>query len=147
MYEKILKDLKEEFGKQRILSTSDIAPYISKSPAAQYQLMKRKGFPFPIKKVGGLYQISIYDFARWLAGETVEPQKAAPVPEIVATKKKAVQHRGVSLGKSLFASFATNIEGLQLQVDFLSDLYRELEIIELGRDTPKDLGGRIPPIF
>lgn len=146
MYEEILKDLKTEFGKQRILSTSDIAPYIRKSPAAQYQLRKRKGFPFPIKKVGGLYQISIYDFARWLADETVEPQKAAPVPEI-STKKKAVQHRGVSLGKSLFASFAANIEGLQLQVDFLNNLYRELETIELDKLTPKNLGGKThPPI-
>lgn len=140
MYEEILKDLKAEFGKKRTLSTSDIAPYIDKSPAAQYQMMKRKGFPFPIKKMGGLYQISIYDFARWLA-EEAEPQKAAPVPELSETKKKAVQHRGVSLGKSLFA-FAANIENLRLQVDFMSELYRKLEGIELEKQMPPKIGGR-----
>jgi hypothetical protein len=66
------------------------------------------------------------------------------VPQIAATKKKAVQHRGVSLGKTLFA-FAATIEGLQLQVDFLSDLYRELEEIELDKVTPKQIGGRNKP--
>ncbi len=140
MYEEILKDLKAEFGKKVILSTSDIAPYISKSPAAQYQLRRRGGFPFKVNKLGGKYQISIYHLAKWLADDSAEEKSSSPTKTTdTPSPKKKTQHRGISLGATLF-QFGENINSLKLQVDFLDDLYRELEAIELEKIMSKKHG-------
>ena len=133
MYTDILADVKADYPGRKILTLSEIAEEIDRSPMAVYKLMDRKNMTIPFKKNGGHWEITIYAWAKWLAeqeegGEeqTVKAEKVSVEP----VKKK--QRIGIPIGKILFG-FMANIQQMQEQVDFYSDLYRELEGIELKR--------------
>ena len=107
-----LADLKADFGKKKLLTPSDIAPYIDKSPSAQASMRSRKQFPIAKKDVGGRVVVSIYDRARFIGGddggETNAPEqiRIAKQKESPAKNSKVVDtskpfRRPPSLGKTL----------------------------------------------
>lgn len=142
-YADALADLKADFGKQKLLTPSDIAPYISKSSSAQAALRSREKFPIATKDVGGRIFVSIYDLAHFIGDDDVEdvapvkqPQKARqhkPAKDNASDKSKPTR-RPPSLGKTLKLMRARR-EQMELQLEFQRDLYIELEAIELDRTT------------
>ncbi|GBU14674.1 hypothetical protein AwPolaro_00520 [Polaromonas sp.] len=140
-YADALADLKADFGKQKLLTPSDIAPYISKSSSAQAALRSREKFPIATKDVGGRIFVSIYDLAHFIGdddGEEVAPIKQPhklkqhkPAKHNTTDKNKPTR-RPPSLGKTLKLMRARR-EQLELQLEFQRDLYIELEAIELDR--------------
>lgn len=154
-YADALADLKADFGKQKLLTPSDIAPYISKTASAQAALRSRKKFPIATKDVGGRIFVSVYDLAHYIGDDEAEevelakrPQKAKPQHPTKSTgiDKSKPTRRPPSLGKTLKLMRAQR-EALELQLEFQRDLYIDLEAIELdriakqGRKAP-----RLPPM-
>jgi len=139
-YADALADLKADFGKQKLLTPSDIAPYISKTASAQAALRSRKKFPIATKDVGGRIFVSIYDLAHYIGdddeAEEVKPaklpSKAKPPQPTKSTgiDKSKPTRRPPSLGKTLKLMRAQR-EAMELQLEFQRDLYIELEAIEL----------------
>ena len=78
--DEILADLKEQYGRQLVLSPSDIALAIWRSPKAQANTRSRGVFPIPVKRAGGKVVVSIYDLADYLAGDQPAPRASAPSP-------------------------------------------------------------------
>ena len=71
-YQDALPDLKEEFGKKKLLTPADIAPYIDRSASAQASMRTRKQFPIAKKDMGGRVVVSIYALAGFI-GEDDDP--------------------------------------------------------------------------
>ena len=65
-YQEALADLKADFGKKKLLTPADMAPYISKSPSAQASMRSRKQFPIAKKDMGGRIVVSIYTLAHYI---------------------------------------------------------------------------------
>ncbi|MDD4978496.1 MAG: hypothetical protein PHI29_07680 [Gallionella sp.] len=97
--ENILRDLKERTAGKTLLTAEDLAPIIHRSPQAQANLRNTGTFPLPIRKVGRVPMVSVYDLADWLAGECVQGLK----PKTTATEKEifAVRPNRKSLGSAL----------------------------------------------
>jgi hypothetical protein len=140
-YADALADLKADFGKQKLLTPSDIAPYISKTASAQAALRSRKKFPITTKDVGGRIFVSIYDLAHYIGDDEAEdvkpakqPPKAKPQQPTKSTgiDKSKPTRRPPSLGKTLKLMRAQR-ETMELQLEFQRDLYIELEAIEFDR--------------
>ncbi len=154
-YADALADLKADFGKQKLLTPSDIAPYISKSSSAQAALRSREKFPIATKDVGGRIFVSIYDLAHFIGDEDAEEVTPVKQPQKVRqqkpTKHKAIDkskptRRPPSLGKTLKLMRARR-EQMELQLEFQRDLCIELEAIELERSSKKgEPGGKLPPL-
>lgn len=70
MFRVILEDLKAQFGAKVLLTPEDIADIIGVSVGQQANLRSEGRFPIPYKKDGGRVKISIYDLAKYLAGES-----------------------------------------------------------------------------
>ena len=143
-YADALADLKADFGKKKLLTPAEIAPYIGRSASAIASLRSRKGFP-PAKKEGGKVVVSIYALAHYIGDD--EPKHDAPIKQTRkvkqhkpvkananATDKSKPTRRPPSLGKMLKVMRARRDE-LELQLEFERDLYIELEAIELDRLT------------
>lgn len=140
----ILAELQAEFGKKKLLTPQDIAPYIARSPQAQANLRCRGRFPLA-KKVQGRIVISIYDLADFLAdpesfnseagpaGPPTAPP-ASPRPKASKADTNKAFRRPPSLGKTL-NYFAQTLNDLQTQLDFGNELFRFLEEIELTRES------------
>lgn len=153
-YADALADLKADFGKQKLLTPSDIAPYISKTAAAQAALRSRKKFPIATKDVGGRIFVSIYDLAHYIGDDEAEeaapvkqPSKAKPQQPTKSTgiDKSKPTRRPPSLGKTLKLMRAQR-EAMELQLEFQRDLYIELEAIELDQVAKRGrAGGRDHP--
>lgn len=137
MYSVILADLKQDFPSRKILTLAEVAGQIGKSPMAIFKLMERGNLTIPFKKIGGKWEITIYALAQWLAdqAEGVTEQKVKAVKVSVEPVKKKPR-AGIPISKILFG-FQANIQQMQEEVDFYSELFRELERIELLRDKDK----------
>ena len=82
-YEDALADLKADFGKKKLLTPADIAPYISKTPSAQASMRSRKQFPIAEKDMGGRVIVSIYALARYIGEDDAPPDS----PEKIRVSK------------------------------------------------------------
>ena len=89
-YADALADLKTDFGKKKLLTPTEIAPYICEPTSAQASMRSRKQFPIAQKDMGGRVVVSIYALARYLGENGVEvgPSTAAPAtkPAKASTK-------------------------------------------------------------
>lgn len=127
----ILADLREQFGRKKVLYSEDMAELLGKSEQALANLKHRGGLPLPIKMVGGRPAASIYDVADWLASDESpgKPQKAGKATPLPLPKR-----RRESLGKAILA--------LQVQLQFLAELHARMEAIALK--PPADIDGQPP---
>lgn len=140
-YAEVLLDLKKEFNGKILLSPADIAPYISKSAEAQWALRERGNFPIKYSKMGRSIVIKIYDLARYFADDQEmdavnTPTPPKPKPKAVAAAKKGLtmnQRRIPNFAKTLML-FGQQVEQQEMQLDFMRQLFAELERIELMRD-------------
>lgn len=155
-YADALADLKADFGKKKLLTSADIAPYIGRTASAIASLRSRKGFP-PAKKEGGKVVVSIYALAHYIGDDEsaddtpIQPkrktkQQKLPKANANATDKSKPTRRPPSLGKMLKVMRARR-EQMELQLEFQRDLYIELEAIELDRTMKKGKpGDGLPPL-
>jgi|GEM_PF-3014040 len=141
-YEDALADLKAEFGKKKLLTPSDIAPYICKSPSAQASMRTRKQFPIAQKDMGGRIFVTIYALARFV-GEDDDtqstPKPTTPTKPATASTKTAKgidktkpYRRPPSLGKTL-TMLRKRVVDTALQLQFQQSLFGELEAIAMDR--------------
>jgi hypothetical protein len=138
-YEDALADLKADFGKKKLLTPAEIAPYICKSPSAQASMRTRKQFPIAKKDMGGRIVVSIYTLARYI-GEDDEaenfPKPASAKPAKASTKtakgidKTKPYRRPPSLGRMLTA-FRARVIDTALQLQFQQSLFGEIEAYAL----------------
>lgn len=145
-YAEVLADLKTEFGGKILLSPADIAPYISKSPEAQWALRERGNFPIKYSKMGRSIVIKIYDLARYFAEDQDVDMVNAPMPT-PKPKPKATAAKGLTTNQRRIPNFAKTlmlfnqqVEQQEMKSDFMRLLYIELERIELMKgvkDLPK----------
>jgi hypothetical protein len=138
-----LADLKTDFGKKKLLTPADIAPYICKSPSAQASMRTRKHFPIAQKDMGGRIVVSIYALARYIGEDDDDaadaPKSLAPSkpvkPSVKTAKgvdKSKPYRRPPSLGKTLTA-LRNRVIDTALQLQFQQSLFAELEAIEMDR--------------
>lgn len=141
-YEDALADLKADFGKKKLLTPAEIAPYICKSPSAQASMRTRKQFPIAKKDMGGRIVVSIYALAKYIG----EDDDADSAPKPIATTKPAKPstktakgidktkpyRRPPSLGRML-TTFRTRVIDTALQLQFQQALLGELEAVALDR--------------
>lgn len=137
-YQDALADLKEEFGKKKLLTPSDIAPYIDRSASAQASMRTRKQFPIAKKDMGGRVVVSIYALARFIGEDDDAIVVPKPAPASKPTKASAKSAKGVdktkpirrppSLGRTLTMLRARVID-TALQLQFQQALFSELEAI------------------
>ena len=141
-YADALADLKADFGKKKLLTPTEIAPYISKSPSAQASMRSRKQFPIAQKDIGGRIVVSIYALARFI-GEDEEgeiPAKPTITPRPTKASTKAVKgidmtkpiRRPPSLGRTLTMLRARVIH-TALQLQFQQSLFAELEAVAMDK--------------
>lgn len=138
-YADALADLKADFGKKKLLTPAEIAPYISKSASAQASMRSRKQFPIAQKDMGGRVVVSIYALAHYIGdddGEAV-PHSAPTAKSVKASVKTAKGidktkpiRRPPSLGRTLTMMRALVME-TALQLQFQQTLFSELEAIAL----------------
>lgn len=142
-YADALADLKADFGKKKVLTPEDIAPYIGKSPAAQAALRSRKAFPIPSKELGGRIVISIYDLARFISDDDGEAPPSAAKQAVTMSDTKAKGRssagkadtskpfrRAPSLGRTL-VGFRKQLDQQELELKFKQVLFAHLEAIVL----------------
>lgn len=110
----VLEDLKKDFGRQKILSPKDIAEVIGRSEQGLANLKCRGGFDIQRTPPNGS-GVSIYDMAEWLAHGKVSAKEPA---------KPSKSSRKVSLARAILA--------INLQRQFLSELFSELEAIAIA---------------
>ena len=127
-YEEALADLKADFGKKKLLTPTDIAPYISKSPSAQASMRTRKQFPIAKKEMGGRVVVSIYALAKYIGEDDSGPPDGAEKIRVGKPAKSAAKtakgvdktkpcRRAPSLGKTLTA-FRKRVIDTALQLQF-----------------------------
>lgn len=149
-YADTLADLKADFGKKKLLTPAEIAPYISRTAGAQATMRSRKRFPVAKKDMGGRVVVSIYALARYI-GEDDEEDAPKPAPTAKAVKATAKSAKGIdkskpirrppSLAKTLTA-MRKRIEDTALQLQFQQSLFSELEAIALDQATLPGKGNR-----
>lgn len=156
MFKIILEDLKTEFPGTKTLTLKQVSTMLSKSRGALYKLKKREHLTLPFIKEGGRYVVTIYALAKWLS----EMNAVEEVPIVESEKPKKLKVSGVKastvsgqpvfrgrapLSKTLFNCFASSIQQLRDEVDFYSEIFRELETIELERCLPVNIKTRTRP--
>ena len=141
-YQDALADLKEEFGKKKLLTPADIAPYIDRSASAQASMRTRKQFPIAKKDMGGRVVVSIYALARFIGEDDNPIIVPKPAPTSKPAKASAKSAKGVdktkpirrppSLGRTL-TMFRARIIDTALQLQFQQTLYAELEAVAMDK--------------
>lgn len=139
-YEEALADLKQQFGPKKLLDTQDVAAALGRSREAMAMLRLRKQFPIA-RKHGRKVVVSIYDLAKFIAGD--EPSPALPAPGRSSASKnlpsKEKSRRPPSLAKAL-AGFRASIDQQQLQVEFQNGVFAFLEALEIAGSMPTAKG-------
>jgi hypothetical protein len=141
-YQDALADLKEEFGKKKLLTPADIAPYIDRSASAQASMRTRKQFPIAKKDLGGRVVVSIYALARFIGedGDVIADTKPAPAAKAAKASSKSASgidktkpiRRPPSLGRTL-TMLRARVEHAALQLKFQQTLYAELEAVAMDK--------------
>lgn len=102
-YEDALADLKADFGKKKLRTPTEIAPYISKSPSARASMRTRKQFPIATKDMGGRVVVSIYALAKYIGEDDVTPLDAAEQIKVSEPAKPAAKTaKGIDNTKPYF---------------------------------------------
>jgi hypothetical protein len=145
-YADALADMKADFGKKKLLSPADIAPYISKSPSAQASMRSRKQFPIAEKDMGGRVVVSIYALAKYIgegdeSPDAVEQIRISKPAKPVAKTAKDIDktkpyRRPPSLGKTLTA-LRRRVADAAIQLQYQQALFAELEAIALDQSTTR----------
>ena len=104
-YADALADLKADFGKKKLLTPAEIAPYIGRSASAIASLRSRKGFP-PAKKEGGKVVVSIYALAHYIGDD--EPKHDAPIKA-----EELIQERARALAKINLAEAGRRVAAMR----------------------------------
>ena len=141
-YQEALADLKADFGKKKLLTPADIAPYISKSPSAQASMRTRKQFPIAKKDIGGRIVVSIYALAKFIGEDDDVDNAPKPIATTKPAKPSTKTVKGIdrtkpfrrppSLGRMITA-FRTLVIDTALQLQFQQALLGELETVALDR--------------
>lgn len=132
--ELILKDLREQFGKKSVLYSDDIASLLGKDHRVVKTLLKGNSLPIAVKKVGNQLGVSIYEVAEWLAkSESFQANTVSKTEKQV----KAPSRARASLGRSLLA--------LKTQIDFLSEIYIELGVMDEKEQEIRELEAQLDP--
>ena len=132
--ELILKDLREQFGKKSVLYSDDIASLLGKDHRVVKTLLKGNSLPIAVKKVGNQLGVSIYEVAEWLAkSESFQANTVSKTEKQV----KAPSRARASLGRSLLA--------LKTQIDFLSEIYIELGVMDEKEQEIRELEAQLAP--
>lgn len=150
-YKDALADLKADFGKKKLLTPAEIAPYISKSPSAQASMRTRKQFPIAKKDMGGRVVVSIYALAKYIGEDddaiivpkpapATKPTKVSVKSASGADKTKPIR-RPPSLGRTLTMLRARVID-TALQLQFQQTLFSELEAFALDQAAKPGRGAK-----
>ena len=141
-YADALADLKADFGKKKLLTPGEIAPYISKSPSAQASMRTRKQFPIAKKDMGGRVVVSIYALAKYIGEDDASPDAVEQIRVSKPAKPVAKTAKGIdktkpyrrppSLGKTLTA-LRKRVIDTALQLHFQQTLFAELEAIAMDQ--------------
>jgi len=141
-YQEALADLKADFGKKKLLTPADIAPYICKSPSAQASMRTRKKFPIAQKDMGGRVFVTIYAFAKYIGEDDDSEITTTPATATRPAKPSTKTAKGIdktkpfrrppSLGRMLTA-FRARVIDTALQLQFQQALLAELEVVALDR--------------
>ena len=142
-YEEALADLKEQFGPKKLLDTQDVADALGRSREAMAMLRLRKQFPIA-RKHGRRVVVSIYDLAKFIAGEYSAGEYSASDPAPLKPAKSVTtaptapplgrNRRPPSLAKAL-AAFRQSINQQQSQVEFQNGVFAYLESIDIAEST------------
>lgn len=137
-YEEALADLKEQFGPKKLLDTQDVADALGRSREAMAMLRLRKQFPIA-RKHGARVVVSIYDLAKYIAGDEPETTASSRTAKSDLTVKKSQSAAGArrppSLAKAL-ASFRQSIADQELQVHFQNGVFSFLEALDFAASIP-----------
>ena len=141
-YEDALADLKADFGKKKLLTPAEIAPYISKSPSAQASMRTRKQFPIAKKDMGGRVVVSIYALAKYIGedDDAIIVPKTAPATKPAKVSAKSANgidktkpiRRPPSLGRTL-TMLRARVNDTALQLQFQQMLFSALEACALDQ--------------
>lgn len=150
-YADALADLKATFGTKKLLTPSDIAPFVGKSPAAQAKLRERDKFPIKVKQgLGNRVVMSIYDVAHFIGDDAeqieIKPSTSSARPKQAKTSKKTAAtidktkpiRRPPSLGATL-RGFRARINALSSQLQFELALFAELEAIHSDKGIKRSI--------
>jgi len=123
----ILDDLRAIFGAgKQVLSAAELAQVLGTTVKAVYSMKDRDGLPVPVLSSNGKLCVSIHAVVDWLAGERPAPAVAKPAPGALAPVPPPRRRR-----ESMGAYLTT----LRHQINFLHDLYAEIERLELIEDA------------
>jgi hypothetical protein len=121
----IIDDLRKTFGPGKsVLNASELAQVLGTTVKAIYSMKDRDGLPVPVLTSNGRLCVSIYDVADWLSGEKSEPKVTKPDPKVPPVPPP--RRRRESMGAYLTT--------LRHQMDFLNELYSELERFDMLED-------------
>ena len=122
--EETLADLRKQFGPNKsVLYAVELAQVLDVRVKGIYDLKDRGGLPFPILPGTGRPCVSIHAVVDWLHGEArpipkqkkIDPKAPAPVPPPKRRRE----------------SMAAYLTTLRHQMDFLNELYSELERLDM----------------
>lgn len=95
MFQDILRDLGDRYGKQVLLTPDDLEEALGISKGQQANLRSQNRFPIPITKIGRKVTVHIYDLAKYLAGtreievrEELAKEKAISKDSMTRQQKK-----------------------------------------------------------
>jgi len=119
----ILNDLRKTFGEGKtVLNAVELAQVLGTTVKAVYSLKNRDGLPVPVLTSNGRLCVSIYAVVDWLAGDITPSSSSKSNPENPQPIPPPKRHR-----ESMGAYLTT----LRRQMDFLHELYSELERLEV----------------
>lgn len=122
----ILDDLRKTFGAGKlVLNANELAQVLGITVKAIYSMKDRDGLPVPVLSSNGRLCVSIHAVVDWLAGEPSSQKTAKPAPE-ASPPVPPPRRRRESMGAYLTT--------LRRQMDFLDELYTEIERLELREE-------------
>jgi|ERR1017187_1716987 hypothetical protein len=128
MRDEILKDLKAEYPKTKILNVRQVADQLARSPEAMYKLKERQTLKLKFKKDGGRYFVTIYAMADYIASLYDEEEQEKATVAVKKQVKKSTQNE-IPLSKILFNTFCSTIDEMKEQVYFHEELAQEFASI------------------
>lgn len=119
----ILDDLRKTFGAGKsVLNASELAQVLGTTTKGIYSMKDRDGLPVPVLSSNGRLCVSIHAVVDWLAGEPSAQKTSKPAPDASPPVPAPRRHR-----ESMGAYLTT----LRQQMNFLNELYAELERLDM----------------
>jgi hypothetical protein len=125
---KIAKELKDRYGEKAVLFAEHLSDLIGSDHRVVKCLRAGLSIPLPTVKVGQRWGIKLNDVAEWMAlRETSSDSKQSTI--LANNRLQSPARQRASIGRSLLG-LKTQIESLQVQLDYLKELYSETLILE-----------------